>query len=787
MHSLLLRLVLFTIFLLFTHNTEAAHLQFQDCQGRPPPYSLFEDHFVPNSLYGFLEKKKNETYLSFQIQASFPTSAACERSLVDNASVELSLGAVGGTRRYNSDHQNVTCETRKYTQKNREVHLQILDVLFKIDDPAPLAAYAVEINIDGPEHFSVACLKSFMTPDIGSTFQGISSWGPALIFILVILVAGWREWYDLLHPLGDDEENGPERSPNRSHLTRIADCLTYLQFIFFSSALTLYQPGFLQPVVTGISWSTLMLRKGIVWRDAFYYGIHDGIHEINGTFGGTTGLEHMTQVMAAPVTVHTWANIAGLAFVILFGLYGILQVGLHVRWTRDWFNRSGTLTLESSTLERQKATVWVALRVFLSYLLFPLTAWTTYQLDSASARPVYYIFLVISVVALLIIASWWGMASRSPQNMGYLLIDDIHKQDTDGEPSRTQDYYTFVTFILLFARGVIVGGLQRFGTAQVFSLITCELIQLCFLAWVRAAPGLLSKPFIMAGARLTVLLLCLGMIPDIWSHTAASVLGYIILIFHTIFIIGMFFIPSALEFGRLAGTSYREWKNTPPPESSRERPQVYGLRQLRRRPTNRTNLSERGIVDYRSSLSSSEHSSTTNSSSNTSNRDSSIRDSSNRDSGPVSPELLRTYFRSPRPERSISSLSERNQQFASFEIARPKRSISNHSERNPRSTSSLSNRSRRIPSLDKPETVYENPQERASEGSSTSGDSGESAEPPSPWETVLPLATDVDYSVREIDRYYVRPRRVSFGNSGGYSDGSAGQASGWINKLRFWS
>jgi phosphatidylinositol phospholipase C delta len=797
MHSLLLRLALSTVFLLSVPKTYAAHIQFQDCKDHQPLSSPItsKDRFVPNTLRAYLEQQQDETHLSFEILANFPTLAACERSLLDNASAELSLGAVGGTRRYNSDHQNATCETKEFKQINKVVYLQVLDVLFKIDDPAPLAAYEVEINIDGPDHFSAACLKSFLTPDIGSTFQGLSFWGPALTFVLVILVAGWREWYNLVHPLNDDDESGPERGSDRSHLTRIADCLTYIQFIFFSSALSLNQPGFLQPVVTGISWSTLMLRKGIVWRESRYYGIHDGIHEINGTFGGTSGLEHMTQVMAAPVTVDTWTNIISLALVILFGLYGILQIGLHLRWTRDWFNRGGTWSLESSTLERQKATIWVALRVFLSYLLFPLTAWTTYQLDSATARPIYYVFLVIVVVALLIIASWWGLASRSPQNMGYLLIDDIHKQDTNEDPSRTQDYYTLVTFILLFARGVIVGGLQRFGTAQVCSLIACELIQLCFLAWVKAAPGLLSKPFLMAGARLTVLLLCLGMIPHLWSHTAASALGYILLVFHTIFLIGMFLVPSALEFGRLSATSYYEWKTAPPLESSRERPQVcnvvlfesnscinlgsqvYGLRQLRRRPTNRTNLSERGIIDYRSSLSSSEHSS-----SNSSN-------TSNRDSGPMSPELSRTYFRSPRPERSVSSLSDRNQQFPSFEIARPKRSISNHSERNPRPTSSLSNRSRQFPSLDagRPETVYENPNERTSEGSSRSEASGDPADAPSPWEMVLPLATDVDYSVREIDRYYVKPRRVSFGNANNDIDGAAGQASRWANKLKFWS
>ncbi|KAJ4138471.1 hypothetical protein NW768_002305 [Fusarium equiseti] len=773
MHSL--SWLFLTLVLVFTREAYAAHVQFKHCNGQPDQYS--DDHFNPNSLSAYLEKGNNVELLSFRLMASYLTATACERSLLDNASVEVSLGAVGGTKRYNGEVENTTCKTTEFKQINKVVHLQVVDVLFKIDNPAPLAAYEVELNIGGRDHFSVACMKTFITPDIGPTFQDISFWGPLLTFVLVILVAAWREWYNLVHPLTDDDESGPERSSNRSHLTRIADCLAYLQFIFFSSALSINQPGFLQPVVTGVSWSALMLRTGIVWRESYYYGIHDGIHEINGTFGGTSGLEHMTQIMAAPVTVNTWTNIATLALLILVAIYGILQLGLHLRWTKDWFRQTGTWVLESSTSERHKATIWVALRVFLSYLMLPLTAWTTYQLDSAKSRPIYYTILVILVVALLVIGSWWGLASRSPQSMGYLLIDDILKQDSSDESSRTQDYYTWVTFILLFARGVIIGGLQRFGTAQVCSLIACEVIQICFLAWVGAAPGLLSKPVLMAGARLVVLLLCLGMIPEIWSHIAASALGYIILIFHTIFIIGMFLVPSGLQFGELAATSFQEWKTSPPRHRDSTQPQVFGLRQLARRPTNRTNLSERGIIDYRNSSSSSGHSTPESSNS-----------SSNRDSEPVSPEVLRTYFRSPRPERSISSLSDRNQQ---YEIARPKRSISSLSDRNARSISSLSSRSRHITSLDvsRPETVYEtpqeyeNPHERSSEGSSRSDDSGDLAGAPSPWEMVLP--SGVDYSVREIDRYYVRPRQVEFGHDD--SNETTRQAAGWIDKLKFWS
>ncbi|EWG54065.1 hypothetical protein FVEG_12366 [Fusarium verticillioides 7600] len=754
MHSLPI-LSLFTLF----SSAHASYVQFKDCS--VPSSSAYS--YSPDSLDVYLDQRSNgTTTLNLAIAGNYPDLASCRRSLLGNASVELSLEALGGTTRYNGEVRNATCRTREFKQINRVWHLQYLDVLFWINDPKPLAAYEFEINIDAPDHFSVACLNGFLTPDIGYSAQEISFWVPALTFILVVLAAVGKEWYNLVHPLREDDESGQERSISRSHLTRIADCLAYIQFIFFSSALSLRQPGFLQPVVSSTSWSTLMTRRGIVWRHSLYYGIRDGIHEINGTFGGTSGLEHMTQVMGAPVTVETWTNIATLAAVILVLLYAVIQAGLHLRWTRDWFQQSGRWMIDRSS-KPHKATIWVALRVYLSYLLLPLTAWTTYQLDSASARPVYYTILVIVVVALLIIGCWWGM-SRSPQDMGYLLVDNLHKQ-TPEEPSRTQDYYSYVTFILLFARGVIIGGLQRFGTVQLFSLMACEVIQLGFLAWVGATSELLSKPVLIAGARLSVLLLFLGMIPDLWTHIAASALGYVLLAFHALFLVGMFLVPSAYESTRLGVTCYNEWQTPQQPagDSSLERPQVYGLRQLSRRPTTRTDLTNQSIMnhDRSSSLSSS-----ANSSSDSANR-------SSRGSEPVSPELLRTYFRSPRPERSVSSLSGRSQ----FDSPRASRSSPRHQQ---------------FPSFDttRPPTVYENPTERNSVGSSLSTDSGDCGEAPSAWSAILPSNTNVDYSFRETDLYYHKPREVSFGNNGGGGGGgneSRGQASGWAGKLKFWS
>ncbi|KAF4954549.1 hypothetical protein FSARC_12087 [Fusarium sarcochroum] len=738
--------LLFTLLLIFTRSGLAAHIQFRDCtEVSATPYQ-----FKPSSLNAFLDRKQNETKLNIRLTGDYPSLVSCQKSLLRNASFELSLAALGGTSRYDGDVRNATCQTLTH-QLLGKTFIQALEILFKIDNPPPLAAYKLELNVQDPKHLPIVCVNGFLTPEISPTFPEISFWGPAITFLLVILVAGWREWFNLVHPLRDDDESGQERSSNRSHLTRIADCLTYIQFIFFVGALSLSQPGFLQPVISSVSWSTLMLRRGIVWRHSLYYGVHDGIHEINGTFGGTTGLEHMTQVMGAPVTVNTWTNIITLAVVVLALLFMILQASVHLRWTRDWFQQSGSWMFESSSKYRPKATIWVALRVFLSYLLLPLTAWTTYQLNSANLWPLYYTLLTTLVVCFLLIACWWGMSSRSPQSMGYLLVDNLHKQEPDESISRTQDYYTLVTFGLLFARGVVIGGLQRYGTVQLLVLMACEVAQLGFLAWATAAPGSLSRPVLLAGARLCALLLCLGMVPELWSHTAASALGYTLLVFHALVMVGMFLVPSAYELGLLAATSFHEWQTAPEPpagEPSEQRPQIFGLRQLSRRPTTRTNLSAQGAVhNDRSSLSSSEHTSIDS------------PNSSSLASDPVSPELLRTYFRSPRPERSISSLSERNRQFPSFETTRPS-------------------------------TVFESTAESSAESSSQSDgsvdlrvDRGEGLPA---WQAILPSNPNVDYSVRETDLYYIRPRRVSFRQTDATGvDSIGGRPAGWADSLKF--
>ncbi|RSL53803.1 hypothetical protein CEP54_010218 [Fusarium duplospermum] len=742
------RSILFALLLVLARPGLAAYVQFRDCTTVSEDALASHPRFTPHGFGASLDERRNETQLQLTIAGEYADLKSCEQYRQQDAvSMNLSLAALGGTNRYNGEVINSTCDATFWASRNIDRRIQYFEVLFRIDHPAPLAAFELELDIWGSDHRQVACLNAFLTPDIGLTMQRISFWGPVIAFALVILAAGWREWSNLVQPLQDDEEGSVQRPSNRSHLTRIADCLSYIQFIFFAGALSLNYPGFLQPIVSSTSWSTLMLQRGIVMRHSHYFGIRDGIHEINGTFGGTSGLEHMIQVMGAPVNMDTWGNIATLATVILICLFILIHVGLSLRWTRDWFRQAGQWSLESSARDNHKATMWVALRVFLSYLLLPLTAWATYQIDMARFLPSQYTILTVVVITLLVLGCWWGLSSRSPQNMGYLLIDELHRQEADEVPSRTQDYYTLATFGFLILRGSIIGGLQHFGTEQLFALMACEVGQLGLAIWAWSVSGLLSRATVVTCARLCILLLCVGMVPDLASHKASSALGYIILMFHALFMVGMFLVPSAYDLVQfaIAAANKKTSPEQPDKDEDQERPQVFGLRQLSRRPTTVTNLSVRGlIVDHErnSSLSSKAPSVC-------SPRASSFS------SEPVSPELLRTYFRSPRPERSSSSL--RNHQFKA------------------------------LPGRVTPESISESTSESSSDGGS-GGDMGlEPGEVSPAWQMASPSNPNVDYSFREADLYYVKPRRVSFRQASPTSSDDSGRPASFVSKIRFWS
>ena len=738
-----------------------AYVQFKDCSAeaddtRAPDRDKGLFDFNVESLRASLQPLgSGESRIQLAIAGRRQGASSChDLSEHEEATTTLRLETLGSSETYTGDLQNSTCV------QHAEDAPPLTKRTFSYDVTRPhlLDTFFMTIEVDSPHDTGIACLNAPLTPAVDHIIIGIATWAPACILILVIVTALWRETANLSEDSDDPNGLGPlRREPNRTHVTRVADYVSYLQFIFFASALSLRYPGFLQPVTSHFSWSTLMLRAGVVVRDPWYDGVRDGIYEINGTFGGTPGLELMTQSMGGTVTTDTWLNTAALAALVFMVLTGVVILGQRLTWARDWFQATHSLVFRGGK-SNARATLWTTFRLFCSYLLMPLVAWSAYLIGGAKFNPIYYTIAATAVICVLMLIIWWTMIQGKPRTMGYLLIDSDEEYRDLTTLSRTQDLYSAGVFAIIFLRGATVGALQAAGTAQLSIMVATEIIQIALHVLVYRATPYSSRAGCLPLIRLVVLVLQSAFLPGAAGHGSKMVLGYVILVIHTGVLLILFTIPTGWDLLDLAKHAV-VGSRTPARVQQEGNPQIFGLRQLMRRPTNQANPaltpstsaswehgpSRLSVPPSRSSPALPPRAST------------------------ASPIDGSYYFRPPR--------------LSSAEL------ISRTSLSTPPVPESPTSSMPRASGSDR--TSRDNSRSSSSPGAKSSQsyprrEGGLNVED----EDVLPSPLDprVDYSVREADKYYVRPRKLSFrkaGESGHQSPESKGGLASRISS--FWT
>ncbi|KAI1089361.1 hypothetical protein F5B19DRAFT_485289 [Rostrohypoxylon terebratum] len=430
-----------------------------------------------------------------------------------------------------------------------------------------LSTYHITIHLIGSNDGEKGCLEANITPVINPNIQATMRYAPLSILFFVLLVG-------IAQTVSRSDAKPNDQISPRATLPGFADCLQYLQFIFFTGSLSLFYPGFYQPAVSGLGWLSLF-SEGIVTHGQTYPGINDGIYEINGTFGGTYGLEIMTQIIGAPMTMDTWLNMVILIIAITF-LSG-LCLGVYSHWNRPV--RSDSSSNSDSDLRR---TFSRTLRVVLSYFMLPLVALSFYQLDNMAWLPLYHIALAIFLIAAILAAFIWLLTSVPTRSLGVLIFNS-RKRYRQISPESGSRHQTFVLalFLLCFIRGVAIGGLQISGRAQLAVLGICELILLICIVQFQAY-RMLSIETVSTIVRLGSVMCMIAFIPSVASNSARSAVGYLILVLHACMLVLGFFIPAAIKLAELCAF----WWMTPGPD-------VYSLRQLRQRQTSRNHLPER--------------------------------------------------------------------------------------------------------------------------------------------------------------------------------------------------
>ena len=405
---------------------------------------------------------------------------------------------------------------------------------------------AIHFESQGAE---AGCLSAEITPVPAQSITSALRYAPLAIFIFVFLVAILRTIYDAPVALPtEDDESSISTTPTRALLPGLGNLLIHLQYIFLTASLTLRYPGFYRPAASHLNWYSLFTGSGAVTRSATYSGVADGIYEVNGTYGGTFGLEHMTQTVGAPRTMDLWVNMAIIVGIMCVGLAILVEV---VKFTSRRWGRSSDADsdIEGSGV---RYTVGQVLRAILTYFLLPIVALSTYQFDYAVMLPAYHTALAAGLLGLMALAFMWLLTQIPTRNLGMLILDGSNQYKPVENPvfRGGESSFVLILFVLMLIRAVAIGGLQIAPIAQIVVLAVSEVVALVCIAGFRVY-GLFSVGVSCTLARLVSVLLMIAFLPGVASLEAKSVMGYTLILLHGATLVFAFLIPAMYHFARI--------------------------------------------------------------------------------------------------------------------------------------------------------------------------------------------------------------------------------------------
>ncbi|KAF5583285.1 1-phosphatidylinositol-4 5-bisphosphate phosphodiesterase 1 [Fusarium pseudoanthophilum] len=513
-----------TPFTLLAASCQAAYVQFQDCADT----SVANKSLIPESFRASVGLGGDGFEWRFDVIAGQAGRNACEIDTGDVAPRFTVIDYENGPKEVLGEIVNMSCYTSAWL--GPRAHFTIAS---SFERSAFLDTFRTTLEMTSKDNESLSCIRAILTPAAPESIRLLGLWLPIATFALTCIAACWPA-----------QPPTSSLTPKNGRIARAINLLAYIQFMFFSGALSLRYPGFFQPLAGLCSWSTLMLPAGLVETDSPYprAGVKDGIYEHNGTITGAPGLELLTQMTGSPVKPQSWMNTFVLSLLIFFFLYLSSYISFRLS------HRGPISNFTLATLGAQlKDRYWTVVRVFLSCFMLPISAWATYQFLDDQIFGYRNSAMAIIILVVLLAAFWWSWTRDS--EMGSLVIQSPGRLNKDPESGR--QYYALVLFSLMFLRGSVIGGLQTYTSAQLGVLLGCELVQLLAMTfWTRFA-CFISLTGILSISRLSLFALHIGFVPGLASHSGRMLVAYIILCGHVTVLTCIFLLPAVIDMAHL--------------------------------------------------------------------------------------------------------------------------------------------------------------------------------------------------------------------------------------------
>lgn len=499
----------------FGGNCAAEYVQTVSCAD-----SLDNDVLAWRSLSVALRREQDGQRNILDLEVVQPYLQQPCDAMASNFSATLTVDMVGRQSVYH-DTRTAVCRSR-HSGNNTRADEEVLAYPSSLDLGSLLAfsTFGIRIQLSSmDEQVDLGCLKADITPSIPSIASGALVLAPCVVLLFVLLVGIIRGINDKRQSLSNNTESSELSLPG------VSDCLGYLQWAFLTGGLSLHYPGFFQPAVSKLNLFSLF-TTGPLTHGRVYPSVRDGIYSINGTYGGTTGLEHMHQIVGAPSTMDTWVNMMIAILIISFAVAFALEIATLLRKSANFAQKSF-----SSKLVLRLVAV---LRVILSYFTLPLSALSFYQISAVAWLPVWHTVSAALLIFSIMMAFVW-LFRQLPRRP---LLHDMpkwYRQEYDhgnfNNRYRSEKLYIAFVVALTFIRGAAIGGLQIFGPVQIAVLASSDIGLLVINRWYRVY-SLISMGSVFPLVRLVQTLLMICFVHGIANLSVRSAIGYTILASH---------------------------------------------------------------------------------------------------------------------------------------------------------------------------------------------------------------------------------------------------------------
>nr|POE68831.1 putative membrane protein [Quercus suber] len=448
---------------------------------------------------------------------------------------------------------NGTCPLGPYFTQNASnpYDLPAFSVSHDLGSTYAFSTLAGDIRIISGElsASTLACVTANVVPDLGPRITGLLTWLPAGVLILkgiaTLSAAIWSPWgstdiFKWSSNYGRDEDLLRLVTPG------FGDCLQYIQFVALTGAISLQYPGFYQPAVSQVAWSTLLFNESFVSHGSGTQSLADGVYSYNSTYGMTA----MSQLIGMSKVEDVWACMAIWLLVIAAAVVVLCQLGFVGRW----IYRTTTHTTEEDLRQKNfPFTIGNMIRLLFNYFILPIVAISLYQLVIAGRSPAVVVAMAGVLLAIMILSAAWILRVIFKTKPRTLLFDDMPTVLMYGPLyntySDTAAPFALVPVFITFMRGVALGAIQPSGIAQIIVLAICEVILILTLNGFRPFQGQTSMNAyhtFFAVVRLITVLLSIAFVGTLGvAEATKGWIGYVILFLHACVLVFGFFLNAA--------------------------------------------------------------------------------------------------------------------------------------------------------------------------------------------------------------------------------------------------